>query len=67
MSLLATAFNEADKISFYNVILFVHISAAVLAFGVTFAYPVIFAALSRPENRRHLGWFTASRGRSDAS
>ena len=27
------------EISFYNVVLFVHIAAVVLAFGVTFSYP----------------------------
>lgn len=62
MSILATAFNEPDKVSLYNIVLFVHIAAAVLAFGVIFAYPVIFAALSRPENRRHLPWFHRVQG-----
>ena len=29
-------------ITFYGFVLFVHIAAVVLAFGVTFAYPLIF-------------------------
>jgi hypothetical protein len=38
--------------SFYNVVLFVHISAAVIAFGVTFAYPIlgIFIARNAPRS-----------------
>ncbi|HYM57304.1 MAG TPA: DUF2269 family protein [Solirubrobacteraceae bacterium] len=31
------------EISFYNFVLFLHIAAVVLAFGVTFTYPVVFA------------------------
>ena len=55
--LLATQFNEPGKFSFYNIVLFLHISAAIVAFGVTFTYPLIFASLSRPANRKHLAWF----------
>ena len=44
------------EISFYNVVLFIHITAVVLAFGVTFAYPVVFAA-ARQSHRRHLPFF----------
>lgn len=54
---LATSLSEPGKVSLYNVVLFVHIAAAIVAFGVTFAYPLIYASLSRPANRRHLAWF----------
>jgi uncharacterized membrane protein len=54
---LAASFNEPDSVSLYNVVLFVHISAAIVAFGVTFVYPLIGAALSRPGNERHLAWW----------
>ena len=38
---LATSFAEPGKVTFYNVVLFIHIAAAVVAFGVTFGYPII--------------------------
>ncbi len=41
------------EISFYNVVLFIHIAAVVLAFGVTFAYPLI-TAVARKGFERHL-------------
>ncbi len=40
-------------ISFYNVVLFVHIAAVVLAFGVFFAYPVLWG-VARRGDERHL-------------
>jgi hypothetical protein len=41
----------APAIEFYNVVLAIHIAAVVVAFGVTFAYPVIFAvAAKHPEH-----------------
>ena len=54
---LATSFSEPGKFSLYNIVLFVHIAAAIVAFGITFTYPLIYASLSRPANRRHLAWF----------
>ncbi len=57
MHLLATSFQEPDTVSFYNLVLFVHILAAIVAFGATFAYPLIDAALHRPANRHHLAWW----------
>jgi uncharacterized membrane protein len=57
MTALATSFYEPDHISFYNIVLFLHISAAIVGFGVTFAYPVIDAILRRPGNRKHLAWW----------
>ena len=50
---LATSFYEPDKLTFYNVILFVHISAAIVAFGGTFGYGLVGAILSRPGQARH--------------
>ena len=40
---IATSFYEPDKLTFYNVILFVHVSAAVAAFGGTFGYGLVGA------------------------
>ncbi len=34
-------------IDFYDVVVFVHVLAVVVAFGVTFAYPVMFAVAGR--------------------
>lgn len=57
MTALATSFYEPDHISFYNIVLFIHITAAIVAFGITFAYPLIDAILRRPANRKHLAWW----------
>ncbi|HTW43685.1 MAG TPA: hypothetical protein VMD79_15365 [Solirubrobacteraceae bacterium] len=38
-------------VSFYEVVLAVHIMAVVIAFGVTFAYPVMFAVAARHDPR----------------
>ena len=56
-ALLATSFNQPDKVSFYNVVLFFHIMSAIVAFGVVFTYPLIFASLSKAANVKHLAWF----------
>jgi uncharacterized membrane protein len=56
-AVLATSFNEPDKVSFYNVVLFLHVLSAIVAFGITFAYPLIFASLTRNGNVRHLAWW----------
>jgi Predicted integral membrane protein (DUF2269) len=37
--------------TFYEVVLAIHIMAVVIAFGVTFAYPVMFAVAARREPR----------------
>jgi len=55
-ALIAVSFQEPGKVSFYNVVLFVHIAAAVVAFGVTFAYPFMSAAL-RPKDLSHAPWY----------
>jgi hypothetical protein len=38
-------------ITFYSVVLWLHLSAVVIAFGVTFAYPVIVPAARRSDRR----------------
>ncbi len=38
-------------VAFFEVVLAVHILAVVVAFGATFAYPVIFAAVTRADPR----------------
>ena len=38
-------------VTFYGVVLFVHISAAIVAFGVTFAYPLLFATVANANQR----------------
>jgi uncharacterized membrane protein len=57
MLALATSFQEPDTVSFYNLVVFIHITAAIVAFGVTFAYPLVDVALHRPGNLQHLGWW----------
>jgi uncharacterized membrane protein len=54
MAALATSFYQPDKVTFYNVVLFVHISAAVIAFGGTFTYGLVQAIVTRPGQRRHV-------------
>jgi uncharacterized membrane protein len=54
MTLIATSFYEPGKITLYNVILFVHIAAAVIAFGGTFTYGLVQAILTRPGQQRHI-------------
>ena len=57
MLALATSFQEPDTVSFYNIVVFIHITAAIVAFGVTFAYPIVDAVLHRPGNLQHLAWW----------
>src|SRR5689334_23238168 len=57
MAALATSVQVPNTVSFYNIVLFLHISAAIIAFGVMFAFPLVDAALQRPDNRRHLAWW----------
>jgi uncharacterized membrane protein len=44
------------EISFYNVVLFIHIAAVVLAFGVTFSFPIVLG-LARQRYERHMGFY----------
>jgi uncharacterized membrane protein len=62
MHLLASSFQQPDTISFYNIVIFIHISAAIVAFGVTFAYPIVDAMLHRPGNLQHLAWWHRVQG-----
>ena len=41
-TLLATSFQVPGELSFYNLVVFIHIAAAVVVFGALFAYPVFF-------------------------
>jgi hypothetical protein len=40
-----------SAVAFYEIALALHIAAVVMAFGVTFAYPVIFAVIGRQDPR----------------
>lgn len=44
------------EISFYNVVLFIHIAAVVLAFGVTFSFPIVLG-VARQRYERHMGFY----------
>ena len=44
------------EITFYNLVLFVHIAAVVLAFGVTFSFPIVMS-VARKGYERHMGFF----------
>jgi uncharacterized membrane protein len=57
MLTLATSFYEPNNVTFYNLVLFVHISAAVIAFGGTFAYGLVQAVVTRPDQRRHVAFW----------
>jgi uncharacterized membrane protein len=57
MHLLATSVQVPNTVSFYNIVVFVHISSAVLAFGVVFSYPVVGAYIRRTGDLRHLAWW----------
>jgi hypothetical protein len=41
----------APAVTFFQFVLAVHIMAVVVAFGVTFAYPIIFAVIERADRR----------------
>lgn len=58
---LATSVQTPNTLSFYNVVVFIHISAAMIAFGATFAYPIVDAVLRRPGNLHHLAWWNQVR------
>src|SRR5437763_16044133 len=62
MLTLATSVQTPDTVSFYNIVVFIHISAAIIAFGVTFAYPIVDAILHRPGNLHHLAWWHRVQG-----
>lgn len=41
----------APAVALYEIVLAIHIMAAVVAFGVTFAYPIIFAVVEKADPR----------------
>lgn len=51
--------NAPGHFDFYTFVLFVHIASAVIAFGATFAYPVIEMTLLRVDLRALPGWHEA--------
>jgi hypothetical protein len=55
-ALLATSFNEPGKVTFYNVVLFVHVASTIVGFSAAFVYPA-FYAFARRANERHLPYF----------
>src|SRR3954469_19289688 len=52
MDLLAAIY-QPDKLSFYNVLLFLHVTSAIVAFGVIFAYP-LFVRVAHQSDPRNL-------------
>lgn len=51
--------NAPGHFDFYTFVLFLHIASAVIAFGATFAYPVIEMTLQRVDLRALPGWHEA--------
>jgi len=51
--------NAPDHLDFYAIVLFLHIAAAVIAFGATFAYPLIDVAVRRGDLRALPVWHDA--------
>lgn len=48
--------NAPDHFDFYTLVLFLHIAAAVVAFGATFAFPIIDAVVRRADLRALPVW-----------
>jgi Predicted integral membrane protein (DUF2269) len=51
--------NAPGHFDFYTFVLFLHIASAVIAFGATFAYPIIELTLKRVDLRALPGWHEA--------
>jgi predicted integral membrane protein DUF2269 len=51
--------NAPGHFDFYTFVLFVHIASAVIAFGATFAYPLIELTLARADLRALPAWHEA--------
>ena len=60
MDVLAALY-QPDKVTFYNLVLFVHIVSAIVAFGVVFAYP-IFLRVAHRSDPRSLPYFHRAQG-----
>jgi uncharacterized membrane protein len=43
------ALYQPDKVTFYNLVLFVHVVSAIVAFGVVFAYPLFLRVAQRSD------------------
>ena len=48
MLTLATSVQQPDTVTFYNFVVFIHILAAIVAFGVTASYPIVDARAASP-------------------
>jgi uncharacterized membrane protein len=48
--------NAPDQFDFYTVVLFLHIASAVIAFGATFAFPIIDVTIRRVDLRALPVW-----------
>lgn len=51
--------NAPDHFDFYTLVVFLHIAAAVIAFGAAFVYPVVDAAVRRADLRALPVWHEA--------
>jgi uncharacterized membrane protein len=60
MDLLAAIY-QPDKLSFYNVVLFLHVTSAIVAFGVIFAYP-LFVRVAHQSDPRNLPYLHRAQG-----
>ncbi len=55
--MLATSYYIPNHFSFYNLVLFIHVTAAVAAFGGTFGYGLVMAITMRPAERKHMAYW----------
>jgi uncharacterized membrane protein len=60
MDVLAAIY-QPDKLSVYNVVLFLHITGAIVAFGVAFAYP-LFVRVAHRTDPAHLPYLHRAQG-----
>jgi uncharacterized membrane protein len=60
--MLATSYYVPNHFSFYNLVLFIHIAAAVAAFGGTLSYGLIQGYVMSPEGRRHAAFWHRLQG-----
>lgn len=51
--------NAPDHLDFYAIVVFLHVASAIVAFGVTFAYPLIDVAVRRGDVRALPIWHDA--------
>ncbi|MDQ6915083.1 MAG: DUF2269 domain-containing protein [Actinomycetota bacterium] len=52
---------QPDKLTFYDLVLFLHIASTIVAFGVVFAYP-LFLRSARTGDPAHLPYFHRTQG-----